>query len=81
MLPIDAERCLAVFDYYHEGDVDEGVLDQALRESAQVQAEDMEIVTLVQEGLESGVYEGMYAGRFESPMLQFHMMLAADFTG
>ena len=80
VLPIDAGRCVAVFDYYHEGDVDAATLDRALHESEKVQHEDTEIVTRVQEGLESGAYEGLYAARFEAPMLQFHRMLAADFA-
>jgi choline monooxygenase len=79
VLPIDERRCRVVFDYYHAGEVDPEVLESALRESAQVQAEDTEVAGLVQEGLESGAYEGLYAPRFEAPMHQFHRMLFADF--
>jgi phenylpropionate dioxygenase-like ring-hydroxylating dioxygenase large terminal subunit len=65
---------------YHDGPLDEKVLARALDDSKQVQQEDTEIVSLVQEGLASGAYEGLYAPRLEQPMLQFHRMLAADFA-
>jgi choline monooxygenase len=80
VLPDGPDRCTVVFDYYHDGPLDEKVLARALDDSKQVQQEDTEIVSLVQEGLASGAYEGLYAPRFEQPMLQFHRMLAADFA-
>lgn len=78
VLPIDERRCRVVFDYYHLGEVPAEQLESALRESDQVQKEDSEVVGLVQEGLESGVYQGLYASRFEAPMLHFHRLLAQD---
>ena len=79
VLPVDEGRCQVVFDYYHDGEVGEDELASARRESEQVQAEDTEIVHMVQRGLQSGVYGGLYAPRFETPQYQFHRLLAADF--
>ncbi|MEE2886081.1 MAG: SRPBCC family protein [Planctomycetota bacterium] len=78
VLPIDERRCRVVFDYYHEGEASEQELESALHDSDRVQQEDSEVVGLVQEGLESGVYEGLYASRFEAPMYHFHQLLAQD---
>ena len=80
VLPLDAQRCAVVFDYYFEGQPAPDVLAAALSASETVQREDEEISDLVQEGLESGAYRGLYAPRFEAPMLQFHQLLHRDFT-
>ena len=80
VIPLSADRCLIVFDYYHEGPPETEFLEQSLTASDQVQQEDIEICHRVQVGLNSGVYEqGVYAPGFEAPMLHFHRLLHADF--
>ena len=81
VLPVDADRCEVIFDYYHDGEIGEEDLASALQESAKVQEEDTEVVDMVQAGLRSGVYRGVYASRFEAPLYQFHRLLSADFGG
>ena len=78
VLPVDERRCRVTFNYYYDGDLSSAEQDSALRDSDRVQQEDAEVVGLVQEGLESGVYEGLYASRFEAPMYHFHRLLAQD---
>ncbi|MHC5065877.1 MAG: SRPBCC family protein [Planctomycetota bacterium] len=77
--PVDERSCRVIFDYFYAGELGDVEKSEALEQSAQVQAEDTEIVLRVQEGLESGVYSGLYASRFETSMHQFHRMLASDF--
>lgn len=80
VIPLSADRCLVVFDYFHEGSPEPAFLDESLTASDQVQQEDIEICKRVQAGLDSGVYEqGVYAPGFEAPMLHFHRLLHADF--
>ncbi len=79
VLPVNEKSCLVIFDYFHVGGLAAEDETAALAESARVQAEDTEIVLRVQEGLESGVYSGLYASRLETSMHQFHRMLASDF--
>ena len=80
VLPLTADQCLVIFDYYHAGLAETEFLDQSLRASDQVQQEDMQICRRVQAGLNSGIYQqGVYAPGFEAPMLHFHKLLQADF--
>ena len=79
VIPLGADRCLAVFDYFYEGTAPPSVVKQGVEASAQVQREDMVICGRVQKGLGSGAYErGVYASRFEMPMFRFHQLLGAD---
>jgi choline monooxygenase len=80
VIPLSFDCCLVIFDYYHEGPLETGFLEQSLVASDQVQQEDIEICNRVQAGLDSGVYDqGVYAPGFEAPMLHFHRLLHADF--
>lgn len=80
VIPLSVDRCLVVFDYYHEGPVETAFLDNSLLASDRVQQEDIDICNRVQAGLGSGSYDqGIYAPAFEAPMLQFHRLLWADF--
>ncbi len=80
VIPLDEGHCLTVFDYYHEGPLSKEMLARTKRASDRVQQEDIEICHMVQEGLESGVYDqGIYAPRFEAPMYHFHKLLYGDF--
>ncbi len=79
VLPLGPRRCQVIFDYFHEGPVDDQARDRALAESDRVQQEDIAICDRVQAGLDSGVYDrGVYAPNFETPMYHFHQMLARD---
>jgi choline monooxygenase len=79
-IPLDADRCLTIMDYYHEGPVGAGFANDSIAASHTVQLEDILICERVQTGLKSGVYQqGIYAPRFEAPMLRFHQILAKDF--
>ena len=82
VLPLAANRCLVVFDYFCRSKPAKEQLVEAMSHSAKVQQEDTEISLKVQAGLESGVYQrGVYAPRFEKPMYHFHQLLAADLGG
>lgn len=78
-LPLDENRCLVIFDYFHEEKPES--IDSALKASHQVQREDMDICDMVQTGLRSEVYDqGVYAPQFEKPMFHFHRMLKDSFV-
>jgi len=80
VIPVSPDRCRVIFDYYHEGTPDQDFLEKSMIASDQVQQEDIEICHLVQTGLGSGIYnQGLYASRFEMPMLHFHRLLHRDF--
>ncbi|MFP6621089.1 MAG: SRPBCC family protein, partial [Pirellulaceae bacterium] len=80
VIPLSVDRCLVVFDYYHEGPVEPSFREDSLLASDRVQQEDIDICTRVQAGLGSGAYDqGIYAPAFESPMLHFHRLLHSDF--
>lgn len=77
-MPIDENKCLIVFDYFHE-DAPEN-FEASLKASHQVQLEDMDICKMVQDGLKSEVYDtGVYAPQFEKPMFHFHKLLKQSF--
>lgn len=81
VIPLSIDRCLTIFDYYHEGKPSDGEVERALNASRKVQNEDIAICDMVQTGLRSGVYQqGVYAPKFEKPMLHFHRMLARDIS-
>lgn len=82
VIPLSANRCLTVFDYFHETQPEPDALAKALADSDRVQQEDIQICHMVQAGLESGAYQqGIYASKFEEPMFHFHRLLSADFRG
>ena len=77
VVPMDSNHCLTIFDYFYEGSIQQEQLDAALEASEKVQNEDMDICSMVWDGLNSGAYnQGVYAPRFEEPMYQFHKLLA-----
>lgn len=80
VIPLAHDRCRVRFDYYHDGELADGELDHLLKDSHQVQMEDMNIVHMVQEGMGSEAYKGLYAPNFEASMYQFHKMLHHDLT-
>jgi choline monooxygenase len=79
VLPLGVDRCLTIFDYFYAGSPSPEIVERSLTASRRVQLEDIDICHRVQTGLQSGVYQqGIYAPRFEMPMLHFHRMLAQD---
>jgi len=82
VVPVSAERCEVVFDYWYP-DLEplggESFLELSLAASDQVQKEDVQISERVQRGLRSTSYDrGRYAPSLEHGMLHFHRLLAAD---
>jgi len=79
-LPISADRCLVIFDYFFEEGVSEEFIENCLRDSDQVQQEDINICASVQKGLRSRAYDrGRYAPNLEKGMHRFHQLLAKDY--
>jgi len=79
VIPTGPDTCRVVFEYFHDGPIGEHHLEAALKDSDQVQQEDMAICDMVQTGLRSGVYhQGIYAPKFEAPMYRFHRWLSHD---
>ncbi|CAM0909662.1 unnamed protein product [Alopecurus aequalis] len=83
-VPLDATRCKVVFDYF----LDESLLHEqdfiniSLKDSEQVQMEDIVLCEGVQRGLESPAYGvGRYAPSVEMAMHHFHCLLHANLTG
>lgn len=79
VLPLAANRCLTVFDFYFDAACDERFIAESLKASDEVQAEDVGICESVQRGLESGSYaQGRYAADLEHGEHHFHSLLASD---
>jgi len=77
VIPTGPNTCTVVFDYFHHGELPQADLAELLAASDKVQQEDMFICEQVQRGVESGIYtQGIYAPKFEKPMLHFHKLLA-----
>jgi choline monooxygenase len=79
VVPISAERCVTIFDYYFEADCDDEFVERSLASSHRVQVEDIEICESVQRGLRSQGYDvGRYAPSLEIGEYSFHHWLARD---
>jgi len=80
VIPTSEKTCDVIFDYFYEGDADEEALQEDLRDSDQVQREDILISERVQKSMESGFFQtGFYAPKFEEPMYHFHRLLHSSF--
>lgn len=76
VLPIAANRCAVVFDWWFDESVDTRAMDESLESSARVQEEDRLICESVQRGLRSSAYDaGRYAPSLEHGMHSFHCKL------
>ena len=79
VLPVSPEKCVIVFDWYHERAADPVVRAQllaGLQSSMQIQDEDVGISESVQAGLNSRSYDaGRYAPAVEKAELHFHGLL------
>uniref|UniRef100_A0ACD5UIH4 Uncharacterized protein n=1 Tax=Avena sativa TaxID=4498 RepID=A0ACD5UIH4_AVESA len=83
-VPLDATRCKVVFDYFLDESLldDRNFIDRSLKDSEQVQMEDIALCEGVQRGLESPAYSvGRYAPSVEMAMHHFHSLLHADLAG
>ena len=81
ILPLSADRCEVVFDYYHDGTPEqaEAFIEDSIENSDETQQEDVWISERVQQGLHSKAYDrGRYAPTVEHGMHHFHQLLAAD---
>ena len=78
VLPLGAERCLVIFDFFFSGS-DEKYKTESVAVSDRVQAEDVDICESVQRGLHSKAYgAGRLSVRRETGEHLFHRLLAAD---
>ena len=79
VIPLGAERCLTVFDYFFTSNSDPQFVEESLAASHQVQLEDVAICESVQRGLRSAGYDvGRYAPSLEMGEYAFHRWLARD---
>jgi choline monooxygenase len=84
VVPLGTHRCRVIFDFWFDAAVakDAAFVEKAIRESEQVQDEDIGICHDVQRGLRSRAYTaGRYSVSREGPMFHFHQLLAADVSG
>jgi len=83
--PIAADRCRVTFDYYYEDITSPeslAMIEEDLRFSDSVQAEDVEICEHVQRGLSSRSYtQGRYSVKRENAVYHFHCLLKEAFGG
>ncbi|KAG8074761.1 hypothetical protein GUJ93_ZPchr0006g44611 [Zizania palustris] len=82
-IPLDAARCKVIFDYFLDKSLldDQNFIDRSLKDSEQVQMEDIALCEGVQQGLESPVYGvGRYAPSVEMAMHHFHCLLHANLS-
>ncbi|KAL9224273.1 hypothetical protein vseg_000329 [Gypsophila vaccaria] len=83
VLPLGPRNCKVVFDYFLDGSLadDKAFIDRSLKDSEQVQMEDILLCEGVQRGLESPAYKyGRYAPNVEKAMHHFHCLLHKSLT-
>lgn len=81
VLPLGPRRCKVIFDYFLDASLkdDEAFVAESLKDSEQVQMEDIVLCESVQRGLESPAYDsGRYAPMVEKAMHHFHCLLHQD---
>jgi choline monooxygenase len=81
--PLSATECNVIFDYYYD-DVTSleslALIDEDIRFSDDVQAEDIDICERVQLGLSSRSYsQGRYSVKRENALYHFHSLLRREF--
>ncbi|XP_062234250.1 choline monooxygenase, chloroplastic isoform X2 [Phragmites australis] len=83
-VPLDSTRCKVVFDYFLDESMldDQNFIEGSLKDSEQIQMEDIALCEGVQRGLESPAYGvGRYAPSVEMAMHHFHCLLHANLSG
>jgi choline monooxygenase len=83
--PISATECRIIFDYYYD-DISSpeslALIEEDMRFSDEVQAEDIDICERVQVGLSSRSYsQGRYSVKRENALYHFHTLLRRAFAG
>ncbi|KAK9697204.1 hypothetical protein RND81_08G021100 [Saponaria officinalis] len=83
VVPLGPRKCKVVFDYFLDGSLadDKAFIDRSLKDSEQVQMEDIILCEGVQRGLESPAFKyGRYAPTVEQAMHHFHCLLHTSLT-
>ncbi|OEL37452.1 Choline monooxygenase, chloroplastic [Dichanthelium oligosanthes] len=83
-VPLGSTKCKVVFDYFLDKSLldDQNFIERSLKDSEQVQMEDIALCEGVQRGLESPAYSvGRYAPSVEMAMHHFHCLLHANLSG
>jgi len=83
-VPLDSTSCKVVFDYFLDKSLldDESFIKKSLKDSEQVQIEDIALCEGVQRGLESPAYSvGRYAPSVEMAMHHFHCLIHGNLSG
>ena len=84
VVPVDADHCMVIFDFYFSDISDErsAYNKESVSVGNQVQSEDLGICEDVQRGLKSRAYgAGRLSVRREAGEQLFHRLLAADLKG
>ncbi|XP_010667951.2 choline monooxygenase, chloroplastic isoform X2 [Beta vulgaris subsp. vulgaris] len=84
VVPLGPRKCQVVFDYFLDMSLkdDEAFIKRSLKDSEEVQIEDIMLCEGVQRGLESPAYRtGRYAPALEKAMHHFHCLLYRNLTG
>ncbi|RLN13627.1 choline monooxygenase, chloroplastic [Panicum miliaceum] len=82
-VPLGSTKCKVVFDYFLDKSLldDQNFIERSLRDSEQVQMEDIALCEGVQRGLESPAYSiGRYAPSVEMAMHHFHCLLHSNLS-
>jgi len=83
IIPVSENKTQIIYDFYFESEQCKDTLfvEQSIKDSEQVQAEDTWICKRVQEGLGSSSYsKGRYAPNFEGGEFLFHKLLFGDYS-
>ncbi|CAN6176934.1 unnamed protein product [Urochloa humidicola] len=83
-VPLGSNKCKVVFDYFLDKSLldDQNFIERSLKDSEQVQIEDIALCEGVQRGLETPAYSvGRYAPSVEMAMHHFHSLLHANLSG
>nr|CAB3468905.1 unnamed protein product [Digitaria exilis] len=83
-VPLGSTKCKVVFDYFLDKSLldDQNFIERSLKDSEQVQMEDIALCEGVQRGLESPAYSiGRYAPSVEMAMHHFHSLLHTNLSG
>lgn len=78
VIPLGPRKCKVVFDYFLDASLkdDKAFIENSLKDSEQVQMEDIVLCENVQRGLESPAYRcGRYTANVEEAMHHFHCLL------
>ncbi|XP_021751166.1 choline monooxygenase, chloroplastic-like isoform X2 [Chenopodium quinoa] len=84
VVPLGPRKCQVVFDYFLDASLkdDNVFIEKSLKDSEEVQIEDIMLCEGVQRGLESPAYNtGRYAPTLEKLMHHFHCLLYSNLTG